>query len=187
METIIMNMENSKTNEPHKFVFNLSQRLDLRSSDKHVALQNLSIFYTWKNIREQYKNNKLKILAPIQNDGYKVTDGSYSVSDNQDYTEFIIKKHETLTKISPIHVNINRINDRLVFKIKDGFKLELQMPETMKLFDSTIKFIDKTKNVEEVPSLIVVEIVLIQCNLVDNQYQQKSEVLYTFTPNKSYA
>ena len=74
-----------------------------------------------------------------------------------------------------------------MFKIKDGFKLELQMPEAMKLFDSTIKFIDKTKNLEEVPSLKVVEIVLIQCNLADNQYQQKSEVLYTFTPNKSYA
>ena len=61
METIFM--ENSKTNEPHKFVLNLSQRLVLRSSDKHVALQNLSIYYTWKNIRKQYKNNKLKIIT----------------------------------------------------------------------------------------------------------------------------
>ena len=61
METMFMNMENSKTNEPHKFLLNLSQRLDLRSLDKHVALQNLSIYYTWKNIRKQYKNNKLKI------------------------------------------------------------------------------------------------------------------------------
>ena len=61
METIFMNTENSKTNEPHKFVFNFSQRLDLRSSDKHVAFQNLSISYTWKNIRKKYKNNKLKI------------------------------------------------------------------------------------------------------------------------------
>ena len=56
-----MNTENSKTNERHKFVFNFSQRLDLRSSDKHVAFQNLSISYTWKNIRKKYKNNKLKI------------------------------------------------------------------------------------------------------------------------------
>ena len=59
-----MNTENSKTNEPHKFVLNMSQRLDLRSSDKHVALQNSFIYYTWKNIRKQYKNNKLKIIAP---------------------------------------------------------------------------------------------------------------------------
>ena len=60
METIFMNTENSKTNESHKFVLNLSQRLDLRSSNKNVALQNLSIYYTWKNVRKQNKNNKLK-------------------------------------------------------------------------------------------------------------------------------
>ena len=64
MEIIFMNTENSKTNESHKFVLSLSQRLDLRSSDKHVALQNLSIYYTWKNIRKQYKNNNLKSLTP---------------------------------------------------------------------------------------------------------------------------
>ena len=64
METIFTNTENNKTNKPHKFVINLSQRLDLSSSNKHVALQNLSISHTWKNIRKQYKNNKLKIIAP---------------------------------------------------------------------------------------------------------------------------
>ena len=64
METIIRNTENSKTTERHKFVFNLPQRLDLRNSDKHVAFQNLSFYYTWKNIRKKYKNNKLKIIAP---------------------------------------------------------------------------------------------------------------------------
>ena len=64
METIFMNTENSKMNKSHKFVFDLSQRLDLGSSNKHVALQNLSIYYTWKNVRKQYKNNKRKIIAP---------------------------------------------------------------------------------------------------------------------------
>ena len=130
METKFMNMENNKTNEPHKFVLNLLQRLDLRSSDKYVALENLSIYYTWKNIRKQYKNNKLKIIAPTWNDEFELPDGSYSVSDIQDYIEYIIKKHETLTAIPPIHVYINRINNRLVFKIKDGYKLGLQTPET---------------------------------------------------------
>ena len=114
-------------------------------------------------------------------------DGSYSVSDIQDYIKHTIKKHETLTKNPSIHVYINRINNRLAFKIKDGYKLELQTPETMKLFGSTKKLIDKTKNGEKVPSLEVVEVILVQCHLVDNQYQQKSEVLYTFTSNKSYA
>ena len=108
------------------------------------------------------------------------------MSDIQDYIEYIIKKHETLAIICPIHVYINRINNRLVFKIKDGHKVELQTPETMKLFGSTKKLIDKTKSGEKVRSLEVVEVVLVQCNLVDNQYQQKSEVLYTFTPNKSH-
>ena len=74
-----------------------------------------------------------------------------------------------------------------MFKIKNGYKLELKRPTTMKLFDSTTKSIDKTKNNGNVPSLEVVEVVLVQCNLEDNQYQQKSEVLYTFKPNKSYA
>ena len=64
MEMKLMNTQNSKTNEPHKFVLNLSQKLDLRGSNKSVALQNVSIYYTWKNIRKQYKNNKLKIISP---------------------------------------------------------------------------------------------------------------------------
>ena len=74
-----------------------------------------------------------------------------------------------------------------MFEIKDGYELELQMPEIIKLFDSTKKLIDKTKNGEKVPSFEVVEVVLVQYNLVDNQYKKKSEVLYTFTPNKCYA
>ena len=74
-----------------------------------------------------------------------------------------------------------------MFKIKDRYKLELQTIETMKLFGSTKKWIDKTKNGENVPSFDVFKIVLVQCNLADNQYQQKSKVLYTFMINKSYA
>ena len=107
-----MNTENSKTNEPHKFALNLSQRLDLRSSNKHNTLKNLSIYYTWKNMKKLYKNNKLKIVTPTWNDEFKLPDGSYSVSDIQDYIEYIMKKHETLTKISPIHVYIHKTNNR---------------------------------------------------------------------------
>ena len=81
METIFMNTEKIKTNEPHKFYLNLSQRLNLRSSDKHVALQNISIYYTWKNIRKQYKKNRLKIITPTWNDESELPDGSHSVSD----------------------------------------------------------------------------------------------------------
>ena len=74
-----------------------------------------------------------------------------------------------------------------MLQIKDGFKLQLQTPETMKLFDSTKKLINKTKIRENEPILEVAEVVFVPCNSVDNQYQQTSEVLYTFTPNKSYA
>ena len=109
METILIKMENSKTGETHKFALNLSQRLDLKSSNKHAALQNLFIYYTWKNIRRQYKNNRLNITAPTWNDEFELPDGSYSVSDIQDDIEYIIKKHETLTAIPHIHFFINRI------------------------------------------------------------------------------
>ena len=88
---IFMNTENSKTSEQHIFVLNLTQILDLRSSNKQVALQNLSFHYMWKNTRQQYENNKLKIMAPTWNDEFELTDGSYSVSDIQNYIEYIIK------------------------------------------------------------------------------------------------
>ena len=89
METIFINTENSKTNKPRKFALSLSQRLDLRSLNKHVALQNLSIYHTWKNIRKQYKNNKRKMIALTWNDELELPDSSYSVSDIQNHIEYI--------------------------------------------------------------------------------------------------
>ena len=124
METKFMNTENSKRNQPRNFVLNLWQRLDLRSSDKYL---NLSENYTWKNIRKQYKNNKLKIVSQTWKDEFELPDDSYSVLDIKDYIEDIIKKHETLTAIPPIHIYINRV------KIKDGYKLELKLGK-MKIF-----------------------------------------------------
>ena len=105
------------------------------------------------------------------------------MSDTKHYIEYIIKKHEILATTSPIHIYINRINNRWVFKIKDGYKLELQT--TFKLFGNTNKLKDKTKKEKNVPNLEVAKVVLFQCSLVDNQYQQKSEVLNTYTQNIS--
>ena len=99
--------------------------------------------------------------------------------DIQDDIEYIIKKHETFRTISPIYIYINRINNGLVFKIKDEYKLELLTPKTMKIFGGTKKLIDKTKSREKAPSLEVVQVALVLCNLVDHQYRQKSEY-YTF-------
>ena len=108
-----------------------------------MVLANLSIYYTWKNIKSEYNNNKFKISAPTWNDTFDLPDGSYSIADIQDYFEFIIKKHETLTDNQPVQVYPNKIKKGIVFKIKTGYKLELLTPETMRLLGSTTKGVDK--------------------------------------------
>ena len=122
-----MNTEKSKTNKPSRFKLNLRDKHNLKNpkKQKKMALANLSIYYTWKNIKSQYNNNKLKISAPTWNDTFDLPDGSYSISDIQDYFEFIIKKHETLTENPPVQIYPNKIKNRIVFKIKTGYKLEL--------------------------------------------------------------
>ena len=98
------------------------------------------------------------------------------------------KKHEAFPTNPPIHIYINRFNDKFnIQKKKDGYKLELQTPETINLFGSRKRLIDKTKNGKNVPNLEVLKVALLQCSLADNQYQQKFDVLYSFTPNKFYA
>ena len=104
-----------------------------------MALTNLSIYYTWKNIKSENSNNKFKISAPTWNDTFDLTGGSYSIEDIQDYFEFIIKKHETLTEDPPIEIYQNKIKNRIVFKIKTDYKLELLTPETMRLLGSAKK------------------------------------------------
>ena len=151
-----------------------------------MALANLSIYYIWKNIKSEYKNNKFKISAPTWDDTFNLSDGSYSIADIQDYFEFIIKKHEALTENPSIQIYPNKITNRLVFKTKTGYKLELLTPETMKLLGSTKKVVDKDKNGENVPKLESVEVILVHCNLVKNDYQHTSKVLFTFVPNKKF-
>ena len=90
-----MNTGNSKTNEPHRFRLSLAHKLNLKNPNKNIVLGNLSIYYTWKNIKSAYSNNKFKISAPTWNDTFDLLDGSYSIAEIQDYFEFIIKKHET--------------------------------------------------------------------------------------------
>ena len=99
-----MNIENSKTSESHRFRLGLIDKLNLKDPKKNMALATLSIYYIWKNIKSEYKNNKFKISAPTWNDTFDLPDGSYSISDIQDYFEFIIKKHETLTENPPIQI-----------------------------------------------------------------------------------
>ena len=145
--------------------------LILKIRKKNFALVNLSIYYTWKN-KSKYNNNKFKIW----NETFDLPDGSYTISSIQDYFEFIIKKYETLTGNPSIQIYPNKIKNRIVFKMKTGYKLELLILETMKLLGSTKKVVDKNKNGENVPKLESVEVALVHCNLVKNDYQHASKV-----------
>ena len=183
MDTIYMN-SNSKNSEPHVLIIKLTNKLDLRIGEKTIALSNLSIYQAWKNIKSSYNNNKFERSAPAWNDKFQLPDRLYSVSDIQHYFEYILKKHgEDIDKPS-VQIYVNKIENRVTFKIKDGYSLELLTPETMKLLGSTKNKITKDKNGENVPHLEITEVVLVHCNIFNNDYQQDSRVLYTFIPNK---
>ena len=186
MDTIFMNSENSKTSEYHVLVLRLTDKLDLRRGQKTVALSNLSIYYMWENVKSSYNNNKFKISALTWSDEFELPDGSCSISYIQDYFEYILKKHNESVDNPSIRMYINRIENRITFKIKNGHYLELLTPETMQLLGRPESKITKDKNGENVPHLEVVELVLIHCNLVNNDYQQDSRILFTFVPNKSF-
>ena len=114
-----MNTENTKTNESNKFIYQFTDKLNLKTpNNKNIGLINWSIYYTWKNIKTEYNNNKFNISAPTWNDTFDFPDGSYSISDIQDYFELIIKKHETLTENPPIQIYPNKIKNRIILKVK---------------------------------------------------------------------
>ena len=181
-----MNSENSKTSKPHILIFKLTDKLDFRWGAESIALSNLRIYYTWKNIKSSYNNNKFKISAPTWNDKFESPDGSYSVSDIQDYFEYILKKHGENTDKPSVQIYVNKIENRVTFKIKNGYSLELLTPETMKLLGSTKNKITKDKNGENVPHLEITEVVLVHCNIVNNDYQQDSRVLHASVSNKPF-
>ena len=144
------------------------------------------MFYCFKNIKSSYNNNKFKIFAPTWSEEFKLPDGSYSISDIQDYFDYILKKHNESVDNPSLRIYANKIENRITFEIKNGYYLELLTPETMELLKSTESKITKDKNWEDVPHLEVVELVLVHYNLVNNNYQQDSRTLYTFIPNKPF-
>ena len=186
MDTIFMNSENSKTSKPHVLILKLTNKLDLRIGKKVIALSNLSIYYTWKNIKSSYNNNKFKISVPTWNDKFELPDGSYSVSDIQDYFKYILKKHGQNTEKLSVQIYVNKIENRVTLKIKNGYSLKLLTPETMKLLGNTENEITKDKDGENVPHLEITEVILVHCNIVNSDYQQDSRVLYTFVSNKPF-
>ena len=157
MDTIFMNSENSKTSEYHVLVIKLTDKLDLKRGQKTFALSNLSIYYTWKNIKSSYNNNKFKTSPPTWSEEFELPDGSYSISDIQDYFEYNLKKQSGRVDNPPIRIYVNRIENKITFKSKSGYYLELLTPETMKLRGSAESKITKDKNGENVPRLEVVQ------------------------------
>ena len=133
-----------------------------------------------ENIKSSYNNNKFKISAPTWNDKFELPDGSYSISDLQDYFEYIFKKHgEDIDKPS-VEIYINKIENMVTFKIRNWYSLEL----LALLF--TENKTTKDKNGENIPHLEITEVILVHCNIVNNDYQQDSRILYTFIPNKPF-
>ena len=145
MDPIFMNSENSKTYDFHILLLNLTNKINLKRSDKHVALSNLSIYYTWKNIKKLLKSNKFNISSPTWNNKFELPERLYFASDISDYFEYIIKKYEAVTDDPLIRIFVNKIENGITFKIKTRYYLELLMAELVKLLGSTKNKICKDK------------------------------------------
>ena len=108
------------------------------------------------------------------------------MSDIQDYFKYILKKYGENTNKPLVQKYVNKIENRITFKIKNGHSLELLTLDTMKLLGSTENKLTEDKNGEDVPHLEITEVVLVHCDIVNNDYQHDSRVLYTFVPNKPF-
>ena len=161
IDAILINSKNSKTSKPHVLILNFTDKLDLRRVEKRIALSNLCIHYTWRNMKSLYNNNKFKTSAPTWNDKFELPDGSYSVSNIQDYFEYILKKHGENIDNPSVKIYVNKIENKITFRIKNGYSLELLTPETIKLIGSTENKITKDKNGENVSHLEITELVLV--------------------------
>ena len=180
MDTIFMNSEKSKTSDPYRLLLKLSDKINLKRLDKYVVLSNLCIQYT----KKPYKKKKFKISAPIWNLNYLMDHILYQIF--KIILNLFFKKRKMVTDNPSVRININKIDYRTTSKIKTGYYLELIRPETMKLLGSIKSKITKDENSRNVPRLEITEVVLKHRNIVNNDYQQDSRVLYTFVFNKSF-
>ena len=133
---------------------------------KRLLPYQILVFITHGDTETRCNNNKFKKSAPTWNDELELPDGSYSVSDIQDYFKYILKKHGENTNKPSVQIYVNKIENRITFKIKNGYSLELLTPETMKLLGNTENKITKDKSSENVPHLEITEIVLVHCYIV---------------------
>ena len=160
MEAIFMNTKNTKASKPHRFKLDLTDKLYLKNPNKNMASANLSIYHSWKSSSQNTKTINLKFWHQL---------GMIILIENP-----------------PVQIYPNKIKNRIVFKIKTGYKLEFLIPETIKLLGSTKKDVYKDKDGEIVPKLESVEVLLVHCNLIKNDHQHTSKVLYSFVLNKKF-
>ena len=118
MDTIFRNSKNSPNSKPHNLILKFTDKLDFRRGKNRISLSNLSIHYTWKNIKTSHNNNKFKISAPTWNDKFQLPDGSYSVSDIQDYFEYVLKKHRENIDNPLVKIYINKKENELHSELK---------------------------------------------------------------------
>ena len=165
----------SRNSKPRRFRLDILDKRNLKPSKKNMALVNLGIYYTGKHIKSEQNNNKFKIFAPTWNDTFYLPDGSYYIVDIQDYFQFIIKRHENLAKSSPVQIYPNKIKNTIVFKIKNGYNLELLSPETNRLLESTKKDVNKDKDDETHQNQNLLKLfycIVIQSKMIIKIYQK---------------
>ena len=129
MDTTFINSGNSEMSEPHVLILKLTNKLDLRIDEKIIALSNLSIYYTRKNIKNSYHSNKFKMSELTWNNKFELPDGSYSVSEIQGYFEYILKKHGENTDKPSVQIYVNKTKDRVTFKLKMNTVLNFKHPK----------------------------------------------------------
>ena len=130
MNAIFINSKNAKTNDKHRFRLNLTTSLNLKIKVKNIALANLSIYYTWNNIRSSLNNNKFKLISNVStnkwNESFDLPDGSYNVEDIQIYVNYIISKHETIdTKDLTVKISVNRVLNKIRIELKRNYEVKL--------------------------------------------------------------
>ena len=184
MDTILIISENSKTSDPHRLLPNLTDKINLKRSDKYVALSNLNVDYAWKNIKSYTKIINLNISPNME---WRIWISWLIIFSIRHSRLFWVyhQKHETVSDNPSIKLRLNKMENKM-FKIEAGYYLKLLTPQTMKIFVRTKIKTTKDENGENVRHLKITEVVLTHCNIVNNDYQQDSRVLYTFVPNKSF-
>ena len=140
----------------------------------------------WKNLKKLVRKNKFKTSEETWDQDFELSDETYSISNIQDYFEYIIKKHETLADKPLIQIYIDKIQNRVKFQIISGYYLQLLTPETMKILGNTEEKISKDKNSENVPRLKIIRVVLNHCNITNNQYYHGSKGLPIFVPKNTF-